>query len=77
MVEKVVFDTNIYIGIFNRGLYQDEINRFKKVVFLVHPVLHELWLGAREKLRSCTWSVSERPLSDWAVSYNRNLQPRS
>ena len=46
MIEKVVFDTNIYIGIFNRGLYQDEINRFNKVVFLVHPVLHELWLGA-------------------------------
>ena len=49
MIEKVVFDTNIYIGIFNRGLYQDEINRFNKVIFLVHPVLHELWLGARGK----------------------------
>jgi hypothetical protein len=49
LIEKVVFDTNIYIGIFNRGLYQDEINRLNKVVFLVHPVLHELWLGARGK----------------------------
>lgn len=49
MQEKVVFDTNIYIGIFNRGLYQQEISRFNKVVFLVHPVLHELWMGARGK----------------------------
>ncbi len=49
MQEKVVFDTNIYIGIFNRGLYQHEVNRFNKVVFLVHPVLHELWMGARDK----------------------------
>ena len=49
MREKVVFDTNAYIGIFNRGLYQHEVNRFNKVVFLVHPVLHELWMGARGK----------------------------
>ena len=49
MQEKVVFDTNIYIGIFNRGLYQQEIARFNKVVFLVHPLLHELWMGARGK----------------------------
>ena len=49
MQEKVVFDTNIYIGIFNRGLYQHEVNRFNKVVFLVHPVLHEHWMGARGK----------------------------
>jgi len=25
MQEKVIFDTNIYIGVFNQGLYQDEI----------------------------------------------------
>ena len=49
MQEKVVFDTNIYIGIFNQRLYQEEINAFNRVMFLVHPVLHELWLGAKGK----------------------------
>lgn len=49
MQEKVVFDTNIYIGIFNLGLYQNEINGFNKVMYLVHPVLHELWMGARRR----------------------------
>ena len=49
MQEKVVFDTNIYIGIFNRGLYQHEINGFNKIMYLVHPVLHELWMGAKGK----------------------------
>ena len=49
MQEKVVFDTNIYIGAFNRGLYREEINGFNKVMFLVHPVLHELWMGAKGK----------------------------
>ena len=47
MQEKVVFDTNIYIGIFNQGLYKEESNGFNKVMFLVHPVLHELWMGAK------------------------------
>ena len=49
MQEKVIFDTNIYIGIFNRGLYANEINWFNKVTYLVHPVLHELWIGAKRK----------------------------
>jgi predicted nucleic acid-binding protein len=47
--EKVVFDTNIYIGIFNRGLYRTEVDGFRRVMYLVHPVLHELWVGARGK----------------------------
>ena len=47
MQEKVVFDTSIYLGIFNQGLYQNEINGFNKVMYLVHPVLHELWMGAK------------------------------
>ena len=47
MQEKVVFDTGVYIGIFNKGLYQHEVNGFQKVMFLVHPVLHELWIGAK------------------------------
>lgn len=49
MQEKVVFDTSVYIGVFNQGLYQDEIDGFNKVMYLVHPVLHELWIGARKK----------------------------
>ena len=47
MQEKVIFDTNVYIGLFNRGLYQNEINGFQKVMYLAHPVLHELWIGAK------------------------------
>ena len=47
MQEKVVYDTNIYIGVFNDGLFQDEINGFNKIMYLVHPVLHELWIGAK------------------------------
>lgn len=49
MQEKVVFDTSVYIGIFNKGLFQDEINGFNKIMYLVHPVLHELWIGAKGK----------------------------
>jgi len=45
--EKVVFDTSVYIGVCNHGLFQDEINGFNKVMYLVHPVLHELWIGAK------------------------------
>ena len=47
MQEKVVFDTNIYIGIFNHGLYHHEISGLNKVMYMVHPVLHELWIGAK------------------------------
>lgn len=47
MQEKVVFDTNIYIGVFNAGLFKDEINGFNKIMYLVHPILHELWMGAK------------------------------
>lgn len=47
MLDKVVLDTNIYIGIFNGGLYRHEVNPFRKVMYLAHPVLHELWIGAK------------------------------
>lgn len=49
MQEKVVFDTSVYIGVFNHCLFQDEINGFNKIMYLVHPVLHELWIGAKDK----------------------------
>jgi len=45
--EKVAFDTNVYIGIFNKGLYYEEVKAFNRVMYLLHPVLHELWMGAR------------------------------
>lgn len=47
MQEKVVFDTNVYIDIFNHGLYKNEIDGFSKIMYLAHPVLHELWMGAK------------------------------
>jgi predicted nucleic acid-binding protein len=47
--EKVVFDTNVYIGVFNRGFHRNEVDGFNKVFYLVHPVLHELWMGAKGK----------------------------
>lgn len=49
MQGKVVFDTSVYIGVFNHGLFQDEINGFNKVMYLVHPLLHELWIGTKGK----------------------------
>jgi predicted nucleic acid-binding protein len=45
--EKVVFDTNVYIDLFNHGYHREEIDGFRKVMYLAHPVLHELWIGAR------------------------------
>jgi len=45
--EKVVFDTGVYLDLFNQGLHRHEVDGFNKVMYLAHPVLHELWLGAR------------------------------
>lgn len=47
MQEKVVFDTCIYIDLFNRGKYKIEFSGFKKIMYISHPVLHELWIGAK------------------------------
>jgi len=47
MQEKVVIDTCVYIDLFNKGLYQHEVNGFEKIMYLAHPVLHELWIGAK------------------------------
>jgi len=46
---KVVIDTNIYIAIFNSGLYERLRNPLHYVVYLAYPVLHELWIGATGK----------------------------
>jgi predicted nucleic acid-binding protein len=47
--EKIVIDTSIYIDIFNSGLHDHLHNPFQYVVFLAHPVLHELWMEAKGK----------------------------
>ncbi len=47
MQQKVIIDTNVYIDIFNAGLYDDLRNPFRFIAFLAHPVLHELWMGAK------------------------------
>ncbi|MBW1800012.1 MAG: hypothetical protein JRJ85_04700, partial [Deltaproteobacteria bacterium] len=47
MQRKIVIDTNIYIDIFNTGLHGNLRNPFPYIVFLAHPVLHELWMGAK------------------------------
>ncbi len=49
MQQKIIIDTNIYIDIFNSGLHKNLHNPFKYIIFLAHPVLHELWMGAKEK----------------------------
>ena len=49
MQQKIIIDTNIYIDIFNKGLQKKLNNPLKYVVFLAHPVLHELWMGAKGK----------------------------
>ena len=53
MQQKIIIDTDIYIDIFNSGLHGILRNPFKYIVFLAHPVLHELWMGAqgRQELR--------------------------
>jgi predicted nucleic acid-binding protein len=49
MQRKVVIDTNVYIDIFNKNENSDQINWFKNITFLAWPVLHELWMGAKDK----------------------------
>lgn len=48
MQRKVVIDTNVYIEIFNNDVHSEQINWFKNITFLAWPVLHELWMGARD-----------------------------
>ena len=49
MQQKIIIDTNIYIDIFNSGLHGNLRNPFQYIIFLVYPVLHELWMGAKGK----------------------------
>ena len=47
MQQKIVIDTNVYIDIFNSGVYESLRQPFRFIVFLAYPVLHELWMGAK------------------------------
>ncbi len=49
MQQKIIIDTNVYIDIFNDNRHERIRNPFERIVFLVHPVLHELWMGAKGK----------------------------
>ena len=47
MQRKIVIDTNIYIDIFNDHESSEHINWFRNITYLAWPVLHELWMGAK------------------------------
>jgi predicted nucleic acid-binding protein len=49
MQRKIIIDTGVYIDLFNRGLHRDIINPFLHVTYLAYPVLHELWMGLKDR----------------------------
>ena len=49
MQRKIIIDTGVYINLFNRGLNRDIINPFQHVTYLAYPVLHELWMGLKNR----------------------------
>ena len=49
MQRKIIIDTGIYIDLFNRGLHNEIINPFQNVTYLAYPVLHELWMGLKDR----------------------------
>ena len=49
MQRKIIIDTGVYIDLFNRGLHRDVINPFLHVTYLPYPVLHELWMGLKDR----------------------------
>lgn len=56
MQRKIIIDTSVYIDIFNHNLHSDIINPFQNVTYLAYPVLHELWMGLknRQEMRALT-----------------------
>lgn len=56
MQRKIIIDTSVYIDIFNHNLSSDLINPFQNITYLAYPVLHELWMGLKNKqeLRALT-----------------------
>ena len=49
MQRKIIIDTGVYIDLFNRGLNKEIINPFQNVTYLAYPVLHELWMGLKDR----------------------------
>jgi predicted nucleic acid-binding protein len=49
MQRKIIIDTGVYIDLFNKGLNRDIINPFQHVTYLAYPVLHELWMGLKDR----------------------------
>jgi predicted nucleic acid-binding protein len=49
MQRKIIIDTSVYIDIFNHHLHSDIINPFQNVTYLAYPVLHELWMGLKDR----------------------------
>ena len=49
MQRKIIIDTGVYIDLFNRGLHKEIINPFQNVTYLAYPVLHELWMGLKDR----------------------------
>jgi len=49
MQRKIIIDTGVYIDLFNKDLYRKIINPFQHVTYLAYPVLHELWMGLKDR----------------------------
>jgi predicted nucleic acid-binding protein len=49
MQRKIIIDTSVYIDIFNHNLHGEITNPFQNVTYLAYPVLHELWMGLKNK----------------------------
>jgi len=49
MQQKVIIDTNVYIDLFNKGLHKDVVNPFQNITYLAYPVMHELWMGIKDR----------------------------
>ena len=49
MQRKIIIDTGVYIDLFNRGLNKEIFNPFQHITYLAYPVLHELWMGLKDR----------------------------
>ena len=60
----MVIDTNVYIEIFNNDRYSDQINWLQNITYLAWPVLHELWMGAKD-------NTEINFLTEWGETFSR------
>jgi len=49
MQKNIIIDTNVYIDLFNKGLHKDVVNPFQNITYLAYPVMHELWMGIKDR----------------------------